>query len=150
MGFFHPDGFLFRPFESVAIRIMAAFLGAASGAIHAPKHCNIFGDLTVAIPKDSNRRADIPQSLPSAYHVETEERTYSEAVILKFWRTDAGLLSYSALTSQAFPVNILPLAQHLGEITVALSQKRASSAPFPAITPEVSSLRVAPHPFPSV
>lgn len=81
-----------------------------------------------------------------AYHVETEERTYSEAVILKFWRTDAG----SAQTSQAFPVNILPLAQRLGGIIVALSQKRASLAPFPAINPEVSSLRVAPHHFPSV
>lgn len=85
-----------------------------------------------------------------AYHIGADERTYSEALILKFWRNDVGQLRYSAQTSQAFPVNILPLAQRLGELTVYLSEKNTSSTPLPAIDPEVSSLRVAPHHFPSV
>lgn len=85
-----------------------------------------------------------------AYHVETEERTYSDAIILKFGRNDDGLLRYSVQTSQTFPVNILPLAQRLGELTVNLSEKSTPSAPLPAIDPEVSSLRVAPHHFSSV
>ncbi|OHO80626.1 hypothetical protein HMPREF2736_08290 [Corynebacterium sp. HMSC036E10] len=85
-----------------------------------------------------------------AYHIETEERVYSEALILKFWRNDVGQLRYSAQTSQYYPVKILPFAQRLGELTVYLSEKNASSAPFPAINPEVSSLRVSPYHFPAV
>lgn len=85
-----------------------------------------------------------------AYHVETADRTYSDAFTLKFWRNDVGLLRYSAQTSQYYPVNILPFAQRLGELTVLLSEKSTSSVPLPAINPEVSSLRVAPHHFPSV
>lgn len=85
-----------------------------------------------------------------AYHIATAERTYSDAFTLTFWRNDTGLLCYSAQASPHFPESILPLAQRLGEITVALSHKRASSAPLPAIHPEVSSLRVSPYHFPAV
>ncbi|HAT1174718.1 TPA: hypothetical protein JAJ60_002552 [Corynebacterium striatum] len=85
-----------------------------------------------------------------AYHIGTDERTYSEALILKFWRTDVGLLRYSAQASHSFPEDILPFAQRLGEITVALSQKGPSPAPDLAVNPEVSSLHVSPYHFPIV
>lgn len=84
-----------------------------------------------------------------AYHISTTERTFSDAITLKFWSSDDGSIRYSAQASQRFPEDILPLAQRLGELTATLSEKKDSPLPALTITPEVSSLHVAPYHFSS-
>lgn len=73
---------------------------------------------------------------------------YSDAIILRFWKNESGRLNYTAEASPAFPTNLIPLAHRLGEMTVRMSDKMAKPQADGTVTPEISSIKVAPHRLP--
>lgn len=83
-----------------------------------------------------------------AYHVGTDERVFSDAITLKFWKNQWGQMQYSARTSPSFPTDIFPLAERMGELAVAASEKIDTSPSVPPISPEISPFRVAPYHLP--
>ena len=84
-----------------------------------------------------------------AYHLDTGERTYSDAIVLRFWKNENGQLRCSSDTSRGFPYDLDALAQRLGAITVSIAEKPADSPATDTVSPEISSLMVAPYHLPS-
>lgn len=99
-------------------------------------------------PESLSRALDTyAEQIRIAYHVGTDDRVYSDAITLKFWKNQWGQIQYTARTSPSFPTDISPIAEKLGELAVSGSEKIGTTS-TPTISPEISPFRVAPYHLP--